>query len=62
MRRKKIVEINNFNNNNGVALVKGFYNCNPSKTLKGSHGIKNATFPKNPTNLSEKELKNFVHS
>ena len=57
MRRKKVVEINNFNNNNGLALVKGFYNCNTSKGLKGSRGIKNATFPKSATNLSEKELK-----
>lgn len=55
MRKKKVVEIKEFNNDN-VALVKGFYNYNPSKILKNSHGVKNATFPKNAKNLTEREL------
>lgn len=56
MRQKKVVEISEFNNDN-VALVKGFYNYNPTKALRNSYGIKNATFPQNATKLTEKELK-----
>ena len=58
MREKKVVEIKsfkNFNNSNNQSPL--FYNYVLGENLTNTKGIVSATFPKNPTNNSLKELK-----
>lgn len=60
MRNKKVVEINrfdNFDNNSTEIKTKMFYNYAPGIMLNNSKGIASAMFPKNPNDLTEKELK-----
>lgn len=59
MREKKVVKIDRFDNfdasNNKIA-THNFYNYFPTYKLENSSGVVNATFPKNRTDKSEKEI------